>query len=270
MATLVDNGLKGRAERAFSVALNPFSIMALGRDNKAEAISDCTLGDEITSGGCARAAGTPGYEATFKGTLVKQFVVTDTFAIEEIGIFDNASLLILDDCEAAWVEFVDPDVVVTADAAIFKVGSKSVKMAVAAGCSAGDILATEVVAADLTTYPYLSLWIRSSVALDLGDLQLLLDDTPLCASPIETINIPAVATPDTWTLVQCPLSDPSLLGSIISLGIKMVVDKGAFDVYLDHVHAPGTMLMRAIYAATRNVQAGDTLQITAKQTESRA
>ena len=270
MATLVDEGLEGRARRAFGVALNPFVYMAIGRDVKPEADNDSTLGDEIRSGGCARGIGTPGYEVPFKGTLVKQFIVADTFAVEEIAIFDNSALLIVDDCEDVWDELVDPDVVATADAAIFKVGAKSVKLAVADGCAAGDILATEVVAADLTTYQYLNLWIRSSVALALGDLQLLLDDTPLCGSPLESIDIPAVSVPDTWTLVQCKLSDPSLLGSIISLGVKMMVDKGVFDVYLDHIHGPGTMLMRAVYATTRNVESGDTLQITAKQTESRA
>lgn len=270
MATLTNEGLKRRAYRAYADTYSPFTYLALGRDTKAEANDDSTLGDEITDGGCARAVATLAYEADYKGTWVKQWSITATLAIEEIGLFDNSTLLVVEDCEDAWDELVDGDVTSTADAAVHKVGTKSAKLVVAAGCAAGDILATEVVAKDLTTYEYVNMWIRSTVALASGDLQLLLDDTASCASPLETIDIPAVATPDTWTLVQCDLADASLLGSIISVGIKMAVDKGAFTVYIDHAHAPGTMLMRHKYSATRNVESGDTLQITAKQTESRA
>jgi len=270
MATLTNEGLERRARRAFADTYSPFTYLALGLDTKAEANDDSTLGDEITSGGCARALATLAYEASYKGTWVKQWTVTDTFAVEEIGLFDNSALLIVEDCEDAWNELVDGDVTSTADAGVFKVGTHSAKLAVAAPCAAGDILATEVVAKDLTTYEYVNMWIRSSVALASGDLQLLLDNNAQCASPTETIDIPAVATPDTWTLVQCDLANPASDGSIISIGIKMVVDKGAFNLYIDHVHTPGTMLMRHKYAATRNIQNGDTLQITAKQTESRA
>jgi hypothetical protein len=269
MATLVNEGLERRARRAFADTYSPFAYIALGRDTKAEANDDSTLGDEITTGGCARALATLAYEADYKATWVKLFTVTDTFAIEEVGIFDNATFLLIEDCEDAWDELVDGDVTSTADAAVFKIGTHSAKLAVADGCGAGDILATEVVAKDLSTYEYVNAWVRSTVALDAGDLALLLDDHAQCASPTETIDIPAIGA-DTWTLVQCKLVDPSACNAIISIGIKMVVDKGAFSFYIDHVHAPGTMLMRHKFDAAKNVINGDTLQLTYTETESRA
>lgn len=268
MSTIVNEGLKRRAYRAFADTYSPFTYMAIGRDTKAEANDDSTLGDEITSGGCSRAVATLSYVSDYKARWVKQWTVTDTFAIEEIGIFDNATLLIVEDGEDVWDEYTDAEVTATADAD-HKVGTKSAKLAVTAAAEAGDLLATEVVAVDLTTYEYINMWVKSSVALDLGDMQLLLDEDALCASPDKLLDIPALSA-DTWTLVQMDMGDVSALNAVISVGIKQVVDKGAVNLFLDHIHCPGTMLMRAKYAATRNVENGDTLQITATQTESRA
>jgi hypothetical protein len=267
MATLVNEGLERRARRAFADTYSPFSYIALGRDTKAEASTDSTLGDEITDGGCDRQLATLAYEADYTGTWVKLFTVTDTFAIEEIGLFDNSALLIVEDCEDAWV--AEANVTATADAGVFKVGTHSSKLAVADAAGVDALLATEVISVDLTTYEYINLWVRSTVALDAGDMQLLLDEDAACASPDKTLDIPAVGA-DTWTLVQMDMGDVSALNAVISVGVKQHVDKGAFSLYLDHIHCPGTMLMRAKYAATRNVENGDTLQITAKQTESRA
>lgn len=268
MATLVNEGLERRARRAFADTYSPFTYLALGRDTKAEANDDSTLGDEITTGGAARALATLAYEASYKGTWVKQWTITATLAVEEIGLFDNSALKIVEDCEDAWV--AEANVTATADAGVFKVGTHSSKLAVADAAGADALLATEVIASsNLTTYEYVNAWIRSTVALDAGDMQLLLDDDASCASPQETIDIPAIGA-DAWTLVQLNLVTPAALTAVISVGVKQHVDKGAFSLYIDHIHCPGTMLMRAKYAATRNVENGDTLQITAKQTESRA
>jgi hypothetical protein len=267
----VNEGLKRKAELLIGESTDAFKYCALGIDTTAEANTDASLGNEITSGGCARMiADTLQYVADYKAQLIAQWTITDTFAIAETAIFDNSALLIVEDCEDdAWDELVDGDVTSTLDAVTYKVGAKSCKLAVAANCGAGDILATEVVAKDLSTYGYVCLWLYSSVALDANDLQLLLDDHAQCASPTETINIPAVAA-TTWTLVQCDLANPASDNAIISIGIKMVVDKGAFDLYVDHVHAPGVMCMRHKFADAKNVINGDTLQLTFTETESRA
>lgn len=155
--------------------------------------------------------------------------------------FKTTPVTVIEDCEDAWNESVDADVTATADASVYKVGTKSCKLAVAAGASAGDILATEAIAPakDLSTFSKIGMWIRSDVALAAGDLQLLMDDTANCASPIETLDVPAVVTADlnTFKFVKMSLAAPASCTAIASIGLKMAVDKGAFNVYLDGIVA---------------------------------
>lgn len=120
-------------------------------------------------------------------------------------------------------------------------GEKSNKLAVADGAVVG-ILATDVITSlDLSGHSSIHLWVKSSVNLDAGDLQLLLDNTALCASPLKTLNLPAI-TANTWTKVVLMFDDTyhradEELAGIISVGIKMAVDKGAFDLYIDEIRA---------------------------------
>jgi hypothetical protein len=139
-------------------------------------------------------------------------------------------------CEAAWDELVDADVTASADAVDFKVGTKSCKLAVADGCGAGDILATDAiaVAVSLAAVTHVGAWVKSSVALDAGDLQLLLDNTASCASPLETLDIPALVA-NTWTRVNLALVAPASDTAIVSIGVKMAVDSGAFNFWIDDI-----------------------------------
>ena len=269
MATLVDDGLKKKAKLLIGVSTTPCKYMALGRSDMAEANDQSTLGDEITTlGGERSLADTIAYEADYKAKLITSWTFSGDLSIFEVSIIDTATLQIVEDCEDAWDELVDGDVTSTADADC-KVGTKSAKLAVAAGAGAGDILATEVVGSmNLSTYEHINLWIKSSVALDAGDMQLLLDDNAQCASPIKLLDIPALSAA-TWTLIRLDLGDASGLTAVISVGIKQVVDKGAFDLYLDHLHCGGEMLMRHKFALVKNVENLDQLQLTAKETESR-
>jgi len=145
----------------------------------------------------------------------------------------------IEDCEDAWDEFVDGDVTESADAGDKEEGSASAKFEVAAGCGAGDIIATETISStDISKHAEIKLHIKSSVALDAGDLAILLDNTAQCASPKETLNVPAVSA-DTWTEVTISLAHPNQDAAIISVGVQMVVDKGAFDLRIDDVRAVG-------------------------------
>lgn len=146
---------------------------------------------------------------------------------------------IIEDCEDTWNESADPDVTVEVDGADKKVGVNSLKLTVAAGASAGDVLATEAIGPlNLTARKEMTAWVKSSVALNAGDVQILLDDTAACASPVETLNLPAILV-DTWTKVNLKFVTPANLGAIISVGVKMVVDKGAFVLRLDDLRGVG-------------------------------
>lgn len=151
-----------------------------------------------------------------------------------VGV-DTSVKTVLEDCEDAWAEAVDGDVTSTADNADVKVGTNSVKLVVAAGASAGDKLATEAISStDLSGVTSISLWIKSTVATAAGDLALMLDDSASCASPLETINIPALVA-DTWHRVRLPLANPGLDTAIISIGLQYVNDIGACTIRLDDV-----------------------------------
>lgn len=146
--------------------------------------------------------------------------------------------LLVEDCEDAWDEYVDVDVVSTSELTIKQVGTASAKLAVGAAVAAGDILATEAIASlDISGASDIKFWIRSSVATAAGDLVLLLDEHANCASPSETLAVPAL-TVDTWLEVTVALTaTAAALDAIISVGIKCVVDIGAHNLYIDDIRA---------------------------------
>lgn len=134
----------------------------------------------------------------------------------------NFGELSVEDCEDVWNELEDGDVTQTVDPTDLPpgyTGTNSIKWVIAAAMSAGDIIATEVVSLDLTTYKTIRLWIKSSIVTVAGNLKLLLDDHAECASPTETLSIPALAA-DTWTEVNLTIVTPAGLGSIISIGME--------------------------------------------------
>ena len=143
--------------------------------------------------------------------------------------------LIIEDCEDAWNESVDANVTSTADTTDKQIGAASAKLAVAAGAAAGVILATEAIpSTNLSAHEIVRLWIKCSLATAAGDLQLLLDDTANCASPLEFLDIPAL-TANTWTQVGLRLTNPASDTAIISIGLKYVTDLGACNIWLDDV-----------------------------------
>ena len=141
----------------------------------------------------------------------------------------------VEDCEDAWNEQVVGGVTSDIDAIDKKEGTASVILTMAEGAAIG-VLASEVVTLDLTNYKSITLWIKSSIATASGNLQLLLDEHANCASPLETLNLPALAA-NTWTAVTLVLSNPASLGSIISVGLKQAVDLGICIIHLDAIKA---------------------------------
>jgi hypothetical protein len=88
-----------------------------------------------------------------------------------------------------------------------------------------------------------------------GDLQLLLDKDASCASPELTLNLPAL-TANTWKLCVLPYDRTTAnINAIKSIGVKMVTDLGAFNLFVDDV--------RAEQAWNDVVQGGTTLKLDA-------
>ena len=166
------------------------------------------------------------------------FTADKTLAIPApvLSVVAAESWLLVEDCEDAWNEYVQGNVTSTADGVDFKVGTASAKLAVADLAAVGR-LATEAFAPlDLSPYKYLKAWVKSTVAINSGDISILLDDTPACVSPLKDLNIGALAA-GVWTQVTLDMGDTAGLGAIISVGIDMDVDKGVFDFWIDQVRA---------------------------------
>ena len=133
----------------------------------------------------------------------------------------------IEDCEDVWVAGTGASVISVVSG---KVGTNAVRdTTTTLGASA--LMMTEIIAKNLTAYDGVYFWFRSSVTAAAGDLALLLDDTALCASPLEVLSLPAL-TAATWTQCFVRLADPSLLASLISVGMRQVTDlaDGTFDV----------------------------------------
>lgn len=137
------------------------------------------------------------------------------------------SALEIEDCEDAWNEHTEAGV--THSTTTGKVGTNAAReTTVAVGIA---VLATEVITKDLTAYDGVYWWARSSLTTAAADLQLLLDNTAECASPLETLNYPAL-TADTWKQCFVRLATPASDGSLISVGVKSAVNlaDGTFDI----------------------------------------
>ena len=156
--------------------------------------------------------------------------------VPTIGDAAEVSSLLIEDCEAAWDEYVQAGVTSTADAVEKKIGAASAKMAVADEAAVGRLATHDIGPFDLSPYKYLRAWIRSSVALSSGDMSILLDDHAQCISPLKDLGIGDIAA-DTWTHVTLDMGDTSGLTAIISIGIDMDTDKGIFDFWIDQVRA---------------------------------
>lgn len=149
-----------------------------------------------------------------------------------IGIAHDIEL-----CETAWDELVDDEVTADVDTTYNVEGTNCLELTITADAEADDILATQDISAvDISDCDKVEITIRSTVALDAGDIQLLLDNTAACASAVESLDIP-VTSANTTTTHVISLANPSSDTAIISVGIKLITDKGAMTLYADRIKA---------------------------------
>ena len=125
-------------------------------------------------------------------------------------------------------------IVASVDTQDKKKGTGANKFVIAVGASAGDIVTDSIDSKDISKYDYLECWVKSTVATSAGNLNILLDDSASCASPKETLSVPALSA-DTWTFVRIALANPEDDTAIISLGLEYDSDLGACVVRLDDI-----------------------------------
>ena len=139
-------------------------------------------------------------------------------------------------CATTFDEATDGDFTQALDTKDRKQGTQSLKLTIAAGASAGDFVSDSITSKDISGYDTIEMWVKSTVATSSGNLKLLLDNTASCASPIETLSIPALSA-DTWTFVRMSLANPETDTAIISVGLEYDSDIGACVVWIDDISA---------------------------------
>lgn len=155
-------------------------------------------------------------------------------AIPNIARGLELSYVVADDCETAWDESVSPEVVCTVDNVDYKYGAGCNLFTVGADATVGHLATNDFGPIDARDYNYVKFWIKSSVAINSGDLKYQLDDTPGCVSPLKEIDIGAL-TANTWIEKTLSLGDTSGLSALCSHAIAMDIDKGAFTLRIDQV-----------------------------------
>ena len=140
----------------------------------------------------------------------------------------------LHSCNAEFDETVDTDITVTVDTEDKKRGTGSNKFVIAGAATGGEIATDSIASKDISKYDYLECWVKSTVPTSSGNLKILLDDSASCASPKETLYVPAL-TANTWTYVRMALANPETDTAIISIGLEYDSDLGACQVRLDDI-----------------------------------
>ena len=156
--------------------------------------------------------------------------------ISKVEYRDKVSSTRIHACATTFDETTDSDFTQSLDTKDRKQGTQSLKVVIAAGASAGDFITDSITSKDISKYDYIEMWVKSTVATSSGNLKLLLDNTAACASPLETLSIPALLA-DTWTFVRMALANPETDTAIISVGLEYDSDLGAVTVWIDDISA---------------------------------
>lgn len=141
----------------------------------------------------------------------------------------------IDNAEAVWT--AGSNVTVSVDTKDKKQGTSSMKIVLAAGVSAGDVVAyKDFTAIDISGHDTIELWVKCTKVLGGGDLKLLLDNTAGSVSPLETLNMPALSA-NTWRYARLSLAAAKDDTAIISVGLEDDTDIGVATVWLDRIMA---------------------------------
>jgi len=154
-----------------------------------------------------------------------------------LGTMTNAStenIEYTDDTPDGEWTAVDASCVVSADTTYYRVGSKSLKLAFAAGAAADDGATTDITNDNLEANEFVSMWVYSTANLAAGDVNLFVDDTTVDTD----FDFPAI-TAGVWTWVDIDIS--ALTGGsgdvVDKIGITLstagAASLGAFDLYVD-------------------------------------
>ena len=141
------------------------------------------------------------------------------------------------DATTEWNEAAAPANVTRAvDTKDYKKATASNKFTIAGAFTTGLVSSKAISSLDLSGYDYVEFWVKSTIATVAGDFTILLDDSAVCASALETLSIPALVA-DTWTFVHVALANPELDTAIISVGLNAANNIAANVIWVNDVRA---------------------------------
>ncbi len=177
------------------------------------------------------------------GDIIRVMASPDPTLLDASAAWTNASKTVtlsgavtanIDLCESAWTASAN----VTATAAAGgKEGTNYVSNAIAAGFTTG-LAAYKALggATDFSGYQQISLWIRVNLAVAANMLQIKLCSDAAGATPVDTINIPALNGTNQWTAITVDTGG-ALGASIQSVALYAASDPGTVTVLLDNILA---------------------------------
>ena len=187
-----------------------------------------------------------GQEATTAG------VDQVTSAIELVGDIkaDGAPATTLTTVNGAGGWTTSVNVTAATEASDYKEGTAGLTLTVASAFTTG-LIAYENLSStvDLSGHFAAGLWIKANTLLSAGVLKLVLDDTPGCGSPEESLSIAAL-TADTWVDPHMNVTDAAALTAVACVGITAASDPGAITLYVDRIQGPPEV--QALYIAMNN------------------
>ena len=154
------------------------------------------------------------------------------------GIYQRVAVesVIIHDAATAWDEAAAPSGVTrSVDTQDYKKAGGSNKFVI--GVFTTGVVSSKVISSlDISKYDYVEFWVKSTIATVAGDFTLLLDDTALVTSALETLSIPALVA-DTWTYVRVALANPELDTAIISVGLNAANQISSNTIWINDVKA---------------------------------
>lgn len=142
----------------------------------------------------------------------------------------------VDSCDAAWT--AGTNVTATADTSVYKEGTASAKLVMAAGATTGVYGYHNIDEVDLSQYGKIVFWIYPTIAtITAGQLEIVLCKATAGAGQVENLDVPAMATANVWYRFAVNLADPTLCTNIVCVGLNATADVTACSVYIDDICA---------------------------------
>jgi hypothetical protein len=143
---------------------------------------------------------------------------------------------LIEACEATTGWTAAANVTVTADATLYRTGSKSIKLAIGAGAASG-VFGYRAFGSPLFMFfrNKIRCWVYTTSSQEKGAFKLRLSESATAATTNQDIDLPALDA-NQWTQVELPIKHLAGLHNINSIGITRSFT-GAMDFYIDGIEA---------------------------------